>query len=174
MSRVRASNFGADQRRPAPDRRATQPLGVRVDSPERAQVPVQALADGFEDLQRWPGLVSRPRPGRGSSHTAPSSLRSDFLRRVMSWKTTTPPCSPPCSSRRRAAGDQDPGTVIAAGIGDVELGLVARLATDRPHQGKIIDRVRGQPIRQEDLVKTRPLLGGHRSARGPRSARRPG
>ena len=48
---------------------------------------------------------------------------------------------------QRAAGDQDPGPVLAAGIGDVELGLVDRLAADGPDQRQILDGIERRPDR---------------------------
>ena len=42
------------------------------------------------------------------------------------------PLDRPALVPQRAAGDQDPGPVLAAGIGDVELRLVDRLAADGP------------------------------------------
>ena len=53
---------------------------------------------------------------------------------------------------QRAAGDEDIGPVVAAGICDVELGLVGRLAAYRPHQRQVLHGVGGQSIGQEDFV----------------------
>ena len=58
-----------------------------------------------------------------------------------------------------AAGDKNPGAVIAAGISNVELGLIGRLAVNRTDQGKVFHGIRSHPIRQKYFVQPRPFLG---------------
>ena len=125
---------------------AAQPLRMRVHSPEHAEVPVQALADRLEDLraglaervglgQHAGRLVLRRQPPLGL--LAPGDVVEDD-HAALDRAVLVP---------QRAAGHQDPGPVLAAGIGDVELRLVDRLAAHRPHQRQIRRGIEGHADR---------------------------
>ena len=49
---------------------------------------------------------------------------------------------------QRSARDENPGAVVAAGIGDVQLGLIDRLATNCTNQRKIVSGIRGRALGQ--------------------------
>ena len=142
--------------RPVPDCRAPKLFGMRVDSPETPG-PIQVLADRLEDLPAGLAGESASARTRVVSYCA-ASLRSAFLRRVISWKTTTPPWSP----ARPAEDVRSRGSRCRhRGWGRQCRARPGRSTRRRcPHQGKILDRVGGLSVRQEDLEMARPLLGG--------------
>ena len=146
------------QPRPVPGRGASQPLRVRVHPPEHAEVPVQAQADGLEDLHA--GLVQRIDLGQDAGGLVlggqpPLGLLppGDVV------EDDDPALDRAALVPQRAAGHHDPGPVVAAGVGDVELRLVGRLAADGPHQGEILRGIGVHAIGEEDLVEARPLAG---------------
>ncbi len=146
------------QARPGPQRRAAQPPGTRVDPPEHAEVPAQARADRLEDP--WAGLAQRVGLGQ---HARRLVLRRQPPLRLLAPADVVEDHHPALDRAmlvlQRAAGGRDPRPVLAAGIGDVELRLVDRLAPHGPEQRQVLRRIQGDPIGQEDLVMPRPLLG---------------
>ena len=135
VSRLWASMGTRTVARPSPDCRAAKSLCRRVDPPEGPQVPVEALAIRLEDLgRRLAGrvglgqhagrLVLRRQPPLGL--LPPGDIVED----------DDAPLKHAALVAKGSAGNQDPCPVIAAGIGDVELGLVDRLAADRPDQAE--------------------------------------
>ncbi len=129
---------------------------VGIDSPECSQVPVQALTDGFENLGI--GLTGRLGLGQhprglvlGRQHPLGTLPPRDVVKDDHSSLKVA------LFIAQRTAGDQNPGSVVAARVGDIELGLVDRFTADCSHQRQIRDRIGSDPIGQVDLVPPRPF-----------------
>ena len=130
---------------------------VRVNSPEGAEVPVEAFANRLEDLG---GRLGR-RVGLGQNAGRLILRRQSpfgLLAKGDVVKDDHSALQRAILVAQGSASDQDPRAIVAAGIRDIKLGVVDRLAADRPDQRKIINGIGSRAIGQEKLIMARPIL----------------
>ena len=172
--RVDSSKRGKAQLGAMPLGHAPELAVSLVDSPDRAEVPVEVLADDLED----PGirLVERIDLGQNTGRgvlgrlpplvvLAPGEIVKDH-QAALNFPLVVP---------QRAGVDQHPRPLLQAGMGDEDLDLIERFAADGPKEREFLGGVSRGPVGMVNRVQGVPGLQSRVGpAPGRESARRPG